>query len=105
MPSIRTSTPHHNTSPPPQGASPAVPRGLTPARLNAWVERAQPNAKLTYGEGINASQCVPEDLRERARELSQRGWLTTHFVRGRDGAPNRQVVMRTNRPFLKGSKL
>lgn len=88
--------------------SEGAPECFTPpslTMLHQWVRNAQPNAKLVYGQGAIALQCVAPVLRERVMELAEHGWLSPHFIRGKNGAPDRQIVMRSQRPFLKGSHL
>lgn len=94
----------------PLEAEPRMLRGeMTCAKLIEWVKLAQPNARLTYGEGsILAYACTPM-VADKVMELSTaqggKGMLTPHFVRGRNGEPSRYIVQRTQRPYLKGMEL
>lgn len=84
-------------------------RSLTCARLRDWVRSAQPGARLTYGQGANASLCCTAELRDLVWDLAQKGYLTPHTVRlGRDDygrSVKVQIVQRTARPVLKGAVL
>ena len=77
---------------------------MSPTRLRQWVEMSQPNARLVYGEGASLAEACAKDVKALVMDLAERGWLTPHFQRNRGGIP-RYIVMRTHRPFLKGSKL
>ena len=76
---------------------------MSPLRLKQWVEAAQPNARMVYGEGAGLAEACPADVKQAVMDLAERGWLTPHFQRNRGGAPQ-YIVQRTHRPFLKGSK-
>lgn len=71
--------------------------------LRQWVRTAQPNARLIYGHGSNASQCCGAKLRELVWELSEKGYVTPHGTKL--GGAKVQIVMRTHRPVLKGATL
>ena len=77
---------------------------VTPQRLREWVEKAQPNARLTYHE-TTAHDVPHAAVMKAVRELYERGWLTPHYVGRRRGSPGQYLVQRTQRPFLKGTVL
>ena len=78
---------------------------MTCARLREWVKLAQPNARLTYGEGsVLKNACIPQ-VAELVMSLAEKGLLTPHFVRGRDGEVSRYIVQRTQRPYIRGMDL
>jgi hypothetical protein len=79
---------------------------ISPQKLRDWVADAQPNARLLYAEGTTLSECCASDLRVLVMDLAERGWLTPHNPRRCFGDHVKHfIVQRTNRPFLKGSKL
>ncbi len=80
-------------------------RPPTVDRLREWVKIAQPNARMTYAEGDILAQSARADLIAKARELAEKGFLTTHFIRGRKGAPSLHIVQRTKREWKKGMAL
>ena len=101
MPSIHNaSTDNQPPSDRPSGFNPQPNRD----QIRDWVRRSQPNARLVYGHGPMAQNAAPTTC-ELVMELYRGGWLTPHFIRGRDGTPDRHIVQRTQRPFLRGMKL
>ncbi len=79
---------------------------LTCSRLREWVKIAQPNARLTYAQGsASVSQCCRPELRDLAWELAEKGYLSPHFIRGKGGEPNRHIVQRSHRKYVKGVEL
>lgn len=77
-------------------------------RLRQWVRAAQPNARLTYGHGPNASSCCSAELRDYVMELSRAGYVTPHRLnlKGEGGEVEPvQIVQRTHRPVLQGAEL
>ncbi len=80
-------------------------RSPTLSDLREWVRQSQPNARLTYAEGGPLAEVCRFELRDKVMELADRQWLTPHFVRGRGGEPDRHIVQRTHRKFVKGTEL
>lgn len=78
---------------------------MTCEKLRAWVKQAQPNARLVYGHGANASACCGRELRELVLELAEKGYLTPHMIRIPPSRVAVQIVQRTARAVLKGASL
>lgn len=73
--------------------------------LCEWTVWAQPNARLVYGHGAAWERCCRAELRDQVLKLQKLGLVTSHFVRGRDGEPDRHLLQRTQRPYLNGMLL
>jgi hypothetical protein len=87
------------------GPAPMLRSAMTCVRLRVWVKLAQPNARLTYGEGnLLRHACIPQ-VADLVMALAAKGLLTPHFVRGREGEPSRYIVQRTQRPYIRGMEL
>jgi hypothetical protein len=74
-------------------------------QLREWVRAAQPNARLVYAHGVQWEHSSRSDVRDQVLKLQKLGLATSHFVRGRLGEPDRHLLQRSQRPYLKGMQL
>lgn len=79
-------------------------RARSPEFYDAWVQAAQPGARLIYGMGIDAPSASGRGVAGRLRALSEAGLVRLHLVRARrDGEfPIDFLVVRRAKPVPKG---
>lgn len=74
---------------------------LTISRLNDWLRKAQPNARLCYGHGEHASKVASEEVNETLRTLAERKFL--FLCQGRRTPHGREyLAIRSSRPVPVG---
>jgi hypothetical protein len=75
---------------------------LTLARLNDWIRKAQPGARLCYGHGDHASHVASEDVNATLRQLAEREFL--FLCQGQRGLNGRAyLAIRSSRPAPEGA--
>ena len=83
-------------------------RSVDPAHFDAWVQSAQPGARVIYGMGIDARSGSAPGVAKRMRALGEVNLVRLHYLRVRKDDrqfPFDFIAVRTRKPVPKGFPL